>query len=208
LFAARIRKTEEITGAARQFRDKVPIPDKYRRDFATPDRSETWPYESQRGRRGGSATLPQDIKKAIANDIYATLWNDYGFDFSALGGDWELRQQRESVFIVPRRIEEELADIPAVAAGFLFGQLTDDRFIPSHELVARFEHEFTGQRITVSDDLSRLWLSGRDIPYPGGAVDYPIVLLQDEKQRFLGRGKIGGQRIRNLLPKRFFSGRS
>ena len=72
------------------------------------------------------------------------------------------------------------------------------------ELIARFSGQFSGQRLTLSADQVKVWLNGADLrglnelPYPTGS----IVLLEDERQRYIGRGKVLRDRVRNLLPKR------
>jgi NOL1/NOP2/fmu family ribosome biogenesis protein len=86
----------------------------------------------------------------------------------------------------------------------LVGKRSPKGFIPSHELVARFHSCFTERPLALADEQAAIWLAGRDLrgvdrqSYPLGA----IILLEDGKRRFLGRGKVLNKRIRNLLPKR------
>jgi NOL1/NOP2/fmu family ribosome biogenesis protein len=79
----------------------------------------------------------------------------------------------------------------------------EDRFVPSHELIARFSVQFTQQRFTLSSEQVKVWwnggdLRGIDVPYPTGS----IVLMEDDKRRYIGRGKVLRERVRNLLPRR------
>jgi NOL1/NOP2/fmu family ribosome biogenesis protein len=91
-----------------------------------------------------------------------------------------------------------------MAVGFMIGQQVEGKFVPSHELITRFWPQFVEARLLLTEEQSAIWLAGRDLrdppalPYAPGAV----ILLQDDRGRFLGRGKLLRDRIRNLLPKR------
>ena len=91
----------------------------------------------------------------------------------------------------------------AEAIGMLIGEWIEGTFVPSQELIARFSAQFTGQRFTLDNALVKQWLSGLDLrgvtpPYPTGS----IILIEDERQRFIGRGKVLRDRLRNLSPKK------
>jgi len=58
--------------------------------------------------------------------------------------------------------------------------------------------------VTLDEAQIALWRQGRDLR-PAPATDYAagtVVLLQDERGRFVGRGRLLGDRLRNLLPRR------
>ncbi len=104
---------------------------------------------------------------------------------------------------MPGQLLSHFAGFPCIAIGMLAGEWTDDQFVPSHELIARFSAQFMRQRFTLLPEQVKLWwnggdLRGIDVPYPTGS----IVLMEDEKRRYLGRGKVLRDRVRNLLPKR------
>ncbi len=85
----------------------------------------------------------------------------------------------------------------------LIGEWNDGTFIPAHELIARFSSQLTGQRFALSAEHVKQWLTGQDLrtvtpPYPAGS----IILIEDEQGRYLGRGKVLRERLRNLLAKR------
>jgi NOL1/NOP2/fmu family ribosome biogenesis protein len=84
------------------------------------------------------------------------------------------------------------------------GEWIGERFVPSHELVARFHGRFACERLVLSEEQAEAWLAGRDLrgsesgSFPRGAV-VPVV---DGRGRFLGRARILDRRVRNLLPRR------
>ena len=119
-----------------------------------------------------------------------------------------LWQRDRSVYAIPERLVAQFAALPYAAAGLMIAQQDEDRFIPSHELITRYFAQFVRPRLALAADQRALWLEGRelrntaDIPYPPGT----IILLEDERGRFLGRGKVLRDRVRNLLPKRITYG--
>jgi len=175
-FAALIRKRDAITSES----------------AAPPERSL---------KRAGFAALKPDQQHALVT----SLSNAYGFDLNAVleKQHLELLQRGEAIYAVPDQLLAHFADFPCIAIGMLVGEWHGHQFVPSHELVARFSTQFTQQRFTLSPEQAKVWwnsgdLRGIDIPYPTGS----IVLMEDDKQRYYGRGKVLRDRLRNLLPKR------
>ena len=90
----------------------------------------------------------------------------------------------------------------------LIGEQSEKNFVPSHELITRFSSQFTGNRLALSDEQAKVWLAGRDLRGLG-TLHYPlgtVILLEDDKHRFLGQGKVLNKRIRNMLPRRSIHG--
>jgi len=150
----------------------------------------------------GLTRLPGKAVTAIIAD-----WQQaFGFDWGAVieAGMLTLWEKERSLYAIPERLLAEFGELPHAAAGFLAGQRTGERFVPSHELVTRYASQFAGSRITLDEEQAAIWLQGRDlravpdVPYAPGVV----VLLEDERGRFIGRGKLQRDRIRNLLPRR------
>ncbi len=175
-FAALIRKRDAITSES----------------AAPPERSL---------KRAGFAALKHDQQHALVT----SLSDAYGFDLNAVleKQHLELLQRGEAIYAVPDQLLTHFADFPCIAIGLLVGEWVEERFVPSHELVARFSTQFTQQRFTLSPEQVKVWwnsgdLRGIDVPYPTGS----IVLMEDDKQRYYGRGKVLRDRLRNLLPKR------
>lgn len=130
----------------------------------------------------------------------------YGFDLGGLLDERGLTlwTRERLLFAVPERLVALFGDLPHAAAGLLAGHEIDGQIIPSHELITRFARAFGGARLTLDEAQVALWRQGRDLR-PAPPTAYPagtVVLLQDERGRFVGRGRLLGDRLRNLLPRR------
>jgi 16S rRNA (cytosine1407-C5)-methyltransferase len=138
--------------------------------------------------------------------LIADLHQGYGFDLEAVmeARSLALWARDGLVHAIPERLAAQFPDLPHAAAGFMIGQQASGQFVPSHELITRFAAGFASRRVPLSDEQAALWREGRDLrdmpglPYPPGS----IVLLEDSRGRFLGRGKVLRDRVRNLLPRR------
>lgn len=88
-------------------------------------------------------------------------------------------------------------------AGLPLAESTPDGFQPAHDWVARFEKLFTGARIIIPAEQVSAWLRGSDLPeIPSGNFSTRrVVLVVDEKGKYLGLAKILPNRLRNLLPR-------
>ncbi len=148
----------------------------------------------------GFALLNESQQREVINALH----NGYGFDLRNVLEEQrlELLKRSDAVYAVPAQFMSHFGDFPCIAIGMLIGEWTDGTFVPSHELIARFSSQFTGQRFALSADHVRQWLTGQDLrtvtpPYPAGS----IILIEDEQGRYLGRGKVLRERLRNLLSK-------
>jgi NOL1/NOP2/fmu family ribosome biogenesis protein len=115
----------------------------------------------------------------------------------------ELLKRTDAVYAVPAQFIAHFDDFPCIAIGMLLGEWIDGAFIPSHELISRFSSQFIGQRFALNTDHVKQWITGQDLrtvtpPYATGS----IILIEDEHHRYLGRGKVLRERLRNLLSKR------
>jgi NOL1/NOP2/fmu family ribosome biogenesis protein len=134
------------------------------------------------------------------------LLQDYGFDFKVVieRQALVLWERGRAIYAIPELFLARFADLPCVSTGMQVGELDEGiGVIPSHELVARFSAQFTERRLTLADDQVGVWLGGRDLR--GVQTAYApgeIILLEGQKGRFLGLGKVLSKRIRNLLPRR------
>ncbi len=137
--------------------------------------------------------------------VIERLLEGYGFDLGAVRDrqHLDLLQRGSAVYAVPEQLLRHFADFPCIALGMRIGEWKDAAFIPAHELMARFSSQFTERRLTLAHEHVKAWLNGIDLrgvepPYPTGS----IVLIEDERGRYLGRGKVLRDRVRNLLPRR------
>ena len=175
-FAARIRK-----------RDAVPITSQ--------------PPPARSLEDAGYSPLPRSEQSRISR-----RWLDsFDFDLEVVAERQALTLWRRgrSVLAVPELHLAHFADLSCVAAGMIVAEDIDG-FAPSHELVSRFEKQFQGSRYRLAADLVERWLQGYDLRNPG-EVPYPagsVILFEDDQGRYLGRGKVLRDRIRNLLPKK------
>jgi 16S rRNA (cytosine1407-C5)-methyltransferase len=140
------------------------------------------------------------------SSLFEGFLQDYGVDLECILRDHQLAILRRdsAVYAVPELYLSRLGTLPCVSLGLELGQYHGESFVPSHELVSRFWPQFVRQRLQVDSDLARIWLAGRDLRGPAVAANGigPVVLLEDERNRFLGCGKIQDRRIRNLMPRR------
>lgn len=160
----------------------------------------TTPPERSIARAGFSS-----LKEAPQHAVVTQLLDTYRFNLEpALERQHlELLQRGDSIYAVPEQLLTHFGDFPCIAIGMLIGEWHESIFVPSHELIARFSGQFTGQRFTLSGDQVKTWLNGGDlrgveVPYQVGS----IVVLEDDKRRYIGRGKVLRERVRNLLPRR------
>jgi 16S rRNA (cytosine1407-C5)-methyltransferase len=140
------------------------------------------------------------------SDLCRQLLETHGFDLEGVLRHHRLAlwKRGPKVHALPALYLEQFPDLPVISAGILIGEWKGPAWVPSHELVCRFWSRFAAGRVTLSVEAGQRWLRGeelRDLPAgvagPGG-----VVLVQDETGRPLGRGKLSGRRLRNLLPRR------
>lgn len=147
----------------------------------------------------------QPLTAAQQRDLFDRLRDDHGFDLGAVVSQQQLILLRKNaaVFGVPDRLVAALGDFPCITIGLLIGEWAGESFVPSHELVSRFSDQFSARRFTLTSDQAAHWLNGGELrgatlPYAAGSV----VVIEDERGRYLGRGKVLRDRLRNLLPRR------
>jgi 16S rRNA (cytosine1407-C5)-methyltransferase len=146
------------------------------------------------------------LDRQAVQEILASLRQAFEFDLGVVldAQALVLCAREASVYAVPERFLSEWPDWPCVALGMMVGRREPKGFVPSHELVSRFAAAFTAQRMPLTEEQAAVWLDGRDLrglntaPHPLGAM----LLMQDPYGRFIGRGEIQRQRIKNLLPRR------
>lgn len=160
----------------------------------------------ERPMRPWAATGVTALGRAEVARLCADWQALYGFDLRAVLDEWGLTLWRRErlLFAVPQRLIALFGDLPHGAAGLLAGQELDGQIIPSHELVTRFAGAFSGARVTLDEGQLARWRQGRDLR-PAPEMAYPpgtVILLQDGRGRFVGRGRVLGDRLRNLLPRR------
>ena len=159
------------------------------------------PHPQRSLREKGFTPLTPTVQATLLDSLAA----NYGFDLAAVMEvqGLTLWQRQQQVFAVPELYLSRLEDLPAVATGMLVAEEKGGDWQLSHELAARFGSTFGRGRLTIPVEETVRWLQGQELRHvtsdvPRGAV----VIVEDEWGRLLGRGKIIGPRLRNLLPRR------
>ncbi len=152
--------------------------------------------------RTGFNPLPQKETRSLAQ----ALLTEYEFDLVSVMEQiqLELVGYGQRVFAFPQRMLNEFSSLPVQSAGLLVGEETGEGFVPAHDWVSRFFSAFTANRVEVPETEIDAWLRGENLP----AASFPhlpenaTVLMVDSDGRFLGRGRVTADRIKNLLPHR------
>jgi len=148
----------------------------------------------------------EPVTKSEQMRVVQALGFTYGFDLPVLLEQqaMELWHRDETLYLFPRQFLIQFSGLPVALLGLPLGDWQADTFIPSHEWLARFASACPYGWLTISDDDSGRWLQGADLPPIAEAVP-PICLIKDSAGRFLGRARAGKDRLKNLLPRRFFA---
>jgi 16S rRNA (cytosine1407-C5)-methyltransferase len=150
--------------------------------------------------RTGFAPLSLPAQRKLAD----ALQSSYGFDLNAVLNEYDLTVvgYHDRRFAFPGRLMSQFADLPVQSAGLPIGDETPEGFIPSHAWISRFVDRFTAGKVVIPDEDIEAWLNYEELSNYGNIPDAPsVVLLVDAAGRFLGRGRLAGNRIRNLLPR-------
>lgn len=147
-----------------------------------------------------------EVGEPLFSQVVDSVQQTYGFDMrSWLEADGlAVWQQGAALYAASKLMTELFSDVPYFTMGLMIGQMQDKHFVPSQELISRFQAAFTQNWLTLPNTFTKLWLEGRELRNTGLEEVYPqgtIVLLRDEEGAFLGRGRVVPKRIRNLLPR-------
>jgi 16S rRNA (cytosine1407-C5)-methyltransferase len=127
---------------------------------------------------------------------------EYGFDLPALLERQQLALWRrgDGIHAFPLSFLSRFAGLPVEGLGLLVAEQTPQGLQISHEWAARFGRDFQAGTLRLPADYLEGWLRGEDAPLTDG--DNKTVVVMDEDGRILGRGRLGPQRLKNLLPRR------
>lgn len=135
--------------------------------------------------------------------------DEYGFDLERVMQRQGLSAWRrgEGVYLLPELLFSRFPGLPVEGAGLLLGEDAALGFELSHEWAARFWRDFGGGVVFLLDDQLPAWLRGEDLLRAGGDgwKAGQVLLVGDQAGRFLGRGRVQAQRLKNLLPRRLVS---
>jgi 16S rRNA (cytosine1407-C5)-methyltransferase len=152
----------------------------------------------------------EPLKKQEAYDLTLLLKQQYGFDLEPvlLEQDLALYRRGKSVLAVPDLFLTTFRGLPVQSLGLEVGEELPNTFSPAHDWVARYAARFNANRLRLPQELIPAWLRGEDARgfetqnFAKGLV----VIVEDEDGRFLGRGKLVQDRLRNLLPRKALVG--
>ncbi|HEY9088291.1 MAG TPA: hypothetical protein VIO36_09000, partial [Anaerolineaceae bacterium] len=144
------------------------------------------------------------LDRRAAAELEQFFAGEYGFDLPGVLARQSLAlwQRGESVYAFPEAFFSAFGGLPVEGLGLLLGEKHPAGFQVAHEWTARFSSMFQSGTFSLPEEHTAAWLRGEDIPYtasPGGPA---VVLVCDHDERFVGRGKVGAQRLKNLLPRR------
>jgi 16S rRNA (cytosine1407-C5)-methyltransferase len=140
------------------------------------------------------------------NLLVQQLIDQFGYDLTSTleRHDLSLWKRGGVIFSIANPFLDRFRDFPFEAAGLLLGEQTPQGFQLSHEWVARFSMYFKQGRYCVPEEAIPAWLRGEDLHGlpAGGFPTGRMVVVVDQQDRLLGRGKLQAQRLKNLLPRR------
>lgn len=153
-----------------------------------------------------SLTGFEPLSAADARPLTEALLDNYGFDLASFQENYDagLLRHKTRVYAIPGLFLERFSGFPVQAAGLLAAEETPDGWQVSHEWAARFHHLFTDGWVEISEEHSQRWLAGEDLPLSSLNRNPSIaaLIVRDASGRYLGRGKVVQERLRNLLPRR------
>lgn len=146
------------------------------------------------------------LRAKEVRELESNLLDAYGFDLAK-----ELEHYRldlvaygSRIYAFPERMLAEFSGLPVQSTGLLVGEQTADGFVPAHEWVSRFFSSFSANRFVVPEEWIDAWMRGENLTELAVSQEYAgsILVMVDSDGRYLGRGKVSGERIKNLLPHR------
>jgi 16S rRNA (cytosine1407-C5)-methyltransferase len=145
--------------------------------------------------------------KAIAR-VTHEVQDQFGFDLAGLMGSQRLAlsEFRGDHYLLPKDLMDRIHGLYFLSSGMLLGSRTEKGWMLSHEFTARFGNQFTDGIVILDEDRLPEWERGADIRglHTTGDLNGKMVVVRDASGRYLGRGKLLANRLRNLLPTRLF----
>lgn len=149
----------------------------------------------------GQTPLPSSSRR----ELIALFSDHYGFALESTLEEYNLEvwHSPSGIFAVPTSYLEYFGGLPCHLLGLKVAEESPYGLMPAHDWTARFAGQFTSGRVEIPTDQVASWLHGEDLDHNlTGRSDGEIALLFDSDRRFLGRGRIQGSKIKNLLLRR------
>ncbi|GAP15530.1 tRNA and rRNA cytosine-C5-methylases [Longilinea arvoryzae] len=146
----------------------------------------------------------EPLTPAETRDILQIFQDAYGFDLNAplTTQDLSLWRRGPRLFAFPNAYLERFSALPVQSLGLPLGEEGSDGFQLAHEWAARFGLRFQNGVLTLDEIQSQAWLRGEDLPLSAAHPDGATLVIRDEWDRNLGRGRVQGERLKNLYPRR------
>ncbi len=143
--------------------------------------------------------LPEKQLRILVQEII----DQYGIDLipQIEKYDWQIWQYKNNLHCFPNLFLEHFPDFPVQSLGLPLAEVVEQGTQLSHEFVTRFGRLANANIYTLEEDQLTSWMRGEDLANPTGQ-EGNIMIMRDHEGRILGRGKPGGTRMRNLMPKR------
>lgn len=164
-----------------------------------PGTSEAYP------RRKFSETGWFQSTHAKTKRLIGLMQEQFGFVLESLleNFNFSIWEHEEDIHLFPERFFEQFQDLPVQLLGIKLGELTKEGIVPGHDFCSRFFNSFTKSVVEIARADAVHWLNGNDLQEIADESVDKVVLLKDELNRFIGVGRAGNHRIKNLLPRRF-----
>ncbi len=157
--------------------------------------------------------IPKNLGNAIprtylsdteCRDFYNRFQDEYGFDLHGYCESEGLLLVRhyERIHLTLAILAQRFPQLKTLSAGMLLGEETPDGFLPSFEWVSRFGPKCSKNLVMLNEDQVRQWTSGKNIPLQSLGEKGRFRILLDSQHLALGCGKVIGNELKNLLPRR------
>jgi 16S rRNA (cytosine1407-C5)-methyltransferase len=146
----------------------------------------------------------EPLSSAAANEMIRFFRDAYGFDLQAQLAEQDLSLWRHGarLFAFPNIYLNRFAGLPVQSLGLPLGDESTGQFQLAHEWAARFGLRFQNGVVTLEDIQAQAWLRGEDLPLSTSHPDGATLVIRDEFNRNLGRGRVQAGNLKNLYPKR------
>ncbi len=146
------------------------------------------------------------LKRPGEDALLASLQENFGIDFEMVltRQGLTLWQRNQRIFAIPEAYLDHFERLPFQFLGMLVGEETPSGFAPSFEWVARFGRQADRGKVVLPLAQLDAWLRGEDISGQFGDAEVRgrTLVVVDETDRLLGRGRVLSDRLKNLTPAR------
>lgn len=146
----------------------------------------------------------EPLPPAEARQIARFFQDFYGFDLDEQleAQDLSLWRRGARLFAFPALYLERFASLPVQSLGLPLGEQNAGVFQLAHEWAARFGLRFQNGIAALDDAQAQAWLRGEDLAFTSAHPDGATLVVRDDLGRNLGRGRVQGECLKNLYPRR------